>query len=594
MKSFTYVRYRRARRRGVVLLLALCALTPWLAGTSSEPNRQATNSAPAAQHDRGTLFLTYAEHLKPAAEAWAAYRAADGWRVVMHAVAPGADDDVRRVDLQRAIRSNYQLALPHDPSRFAVLLLGDADEQGIPVWRVPQTDPVLQSRHDNEYITDHPYQLLNDSDIAPVFALGRIPAQTVDEALQVLEKIKRYEADFTPGPWRHRITYAAGEGRFGAMDSLLESLFKTMVDRMVPDAFDLTMTYAKASSLYCPPPSQLTETILNRLTEGALLFNYIGHGFERGFDALHWQNQRFEMLHAKDLDRLSNHADDIAQLPIAFLSCCSAGWFDLPNGAHSLAEAMLFQRNGPVAVIAGSRITHPYANTVLQKDITKALLADRAPTVGMLDLLATQAMLQIDEDDRELDAIAAPIAWAGRWKTGLMDLRRMHAGLYNLLGDPATRIQMPEQSISDLQLADSTLTGRIAGMARGLVHLTIETPRVGFAHADRLQPPTGANDPELERKAANNYPLANDRVLQRAQAEVIDGRFELALDAPLPTNAAVLRLYAAGRNESGQTIDAIGALELMKKEQGESAPLAQRAQHAPSTQQTELTESAQE
>ena len=72
----------------------------------------------------------------------------------------------------------------------------------------------------------------------------------------------------------------------------------------------------------------------------------------------------------------------------------------------------------------------------------------------------------------------------------------------------------------------------------------------------------GDNDPDLETKAANNYPLVNDRVVTRIEAKVIDGAFSFQLKEPLAKNAAILRAYAIGQSEDGTTIDAIGAVRL--------------------------------
>jgi hypothetical protein len=248
---------------------------------------------------------------------------------------------------------------------------------------------------------------------------------------------------------------------------------------------------------------------------------------------------------------------------VAFMLCCSVGHYDLLKGAHSLAEELLFTPSGGVvAVIAGSRITHPYANTVLQLDMTKALLIDRAPTVGMLDLMAEQSLVRIDDVDRELDAIALPIALAGKWQTTLMDLRKMHVKLYNLLGDPATRLPLPPQSISNLSFENSRITGSIPGMKSGTITITAETSRPLFAHPEKLDPVVGDNDPALEKKAANNYPLANDRVLTRFEGKVENGRFDISIHDALPGSAAVLRAYSIGTNESGQRVDGIGTIRL--------------------------------
>src|SRR5689334_2487728 len=105
------------------------------------------------------------------------------------------------------------------------------------------------------------------------------------------------------------------------------------------------MTYAKATSVFCPPPSQLSETVLQRLGEGCLLFNYLGHGSPWGLDSLYWAGKRIPILRVRDVEKWRPPADD-ALMPIAFMSCCSVGHFDLAKGDHCLSETMLFTSGG--------------------------------------------------------------------------------------------------------------------------------------------------------------------------------------------------------------------------------------------------------
>ncbi|MCI0676993.1 MAG: C25 family cysteine peptidase [Phycisphaerales bacterium] len=659
---------RHALTAFALVLTACSAASP---PRDDETTQPFSPPASSSKNSPRTLLLIHAEHLQPVAQEWATYRESNiggAWRVILHSNPPAENLAAHRADLQNWIRETHASIQPSpDASTFAVLLLGDAPSadsspQGIPTWKFPQTDPSLVSGDQRSFISDHPYQLADDRDDSPDFPLGRIPAQTPEEARIALEKIKRYESTPPAALGRNRITYVAGEGHFGVMDSLLESLFKSMVDRVVPAQYDLSMTYAKASSIYCPPPSKLTQTVLDRMTGGSLLFNYVGHGFATGFDSLHYNGKRYPILRTSDLETFSrephlfsrepigersdselapphsspstqNSSLTPPQLPIAFMSCCSVGWFDLPDGKPSLAEAMLFHPNAPVAIIAGSRVTHPYANTILQMDITSTLLggtgvspvtgsgtgvspvsgeAAKNPlplgegrsktrsgevradtrnanselstkhsalstartqhsalspplTVGLLDLRAAHALVRIDPVDRELDSIAAPIAFAGKWKTSLKDLRQMHVKLYNLLGDPAMRIALPQNTITDLTIDNNPsggrITGRIQNMRQGRIHLTFESPRTADPNTDKLQPLLGPNDPDLEDKAAINYPLANDRVLSRYEAQVIDGRFQIPIES-IPASAATLRAYATGMSAANQPLDAIGALRL--------------------------------
>jgi hypothetical protein len=338
-----------------------------------------------------------------------------------------------------------------------------------------------------------------------------------------------------------------------------------MVDQFVPDPYELTMTYAKATSIYCPPPSRLTQTVLWRLTEGAVLFNYLGHGHPWGLDSLHWNGQRYPILRVRDMQALDPRAMHGRQRPVAFMSCCSVGHFDLPKGDLCLSEAMLFHPAGPAAVISGSRVTHPYANTVLQKDITAALLRQGAATAGMLDLMAEKSLIRQDAGDREIDFIAQTIARSQHWQTSLADLRTMHAKMYNLLGDPATQLSLPAMTVKNIAVKDGQITGRVSNMTCGRVIVEFDTPRIEFANRAQATPVTGEDDPELERKARHNYPMVNVRQVLKVEGNLAaDGTFALALPPTgVPREAGVARVRIVGNDATtSQSRLAIGAIRL--------------------------------
>ena len=99
-------------------------------------------------------------------------------------------------------------------------------------------------------------------------------------------------------------------------------------------------------------------------------------------------------------------------------------------------------------------------------------------------------------------------------------------------------------------------------MVEGVVTITIETDRTSPARSHELLPVFGTADPDLEAKAAHNYPIANDVVLSAVDGVVAGGRFEIALVGGLPARAAVIKAYARGRDGDGAMIHAIGALRL--------------------------------
>jgi hypothetical protein len=548
-------------RNALLVIFAACLL-PALLRTVPSPKA----GAEAPQRSRPVLIIVHTAPMTPAAERWSAHRMRQGWSVDRLLSTEPEGHDPRL--LRQRLRGHATRLMTAGAPGVAILLLGDSD--AIPTFRFAQADPRLIDDADPEFASDHPYQLLDDADELPDLALGRVPARNVEAALSVLEKILRYEAAapeaaITASPdadgctrWRHRLTFVAGEGRFGPADSILETLFRTLVDRMVPERFELTMTYAAPTSIYCPPPSALEETIARRFAEPALWVNYLGHGFAEGLDRMRWGAKRIPMLTSRSLEHFQEPRDS---LPIAFFGCCSVGWFDRSDGAPSLAERLLEAPGGPVAIIAGSRPTHPYGTAVLQKDLIRRLLHDRTATVGALDLESTRSMLLPDSDDAMIDLIARPMAAIGNWPCSLQELRLMHVRMYNLLGDPCTRIALPPEPKGAVHVDGRVLRGEARGMIEGRADIVLETVREASASGPLRAAPS-RDAPDLEERASANYPRANVRILWQGSTVIREGRYELLLPDPLPVGAAILRSVVRGRDAGGAALEGLEALRL--------------------------------
>lgn len=522
------------RRRGWFgIVLILCAVT----------------SGAFASEPRGAFIVLYPfNELAEVADEWAAYRDHGGWTVETHAIPDILDLETTTTsllsDAERAHRIRVFIrervrearALGIEPHNVAVLLLGDVvgptGEPGIPAFYEQQTDPDLAPPWSSEpanQCSDGPYQFVDDDDALPDIMLGRVPAQTPEQARAVLSKIRRYENQSPSGEWRRRITYLASPGRFGPqLDRLLEGMFRQMVEQIVPYTFDVNMTYASANSPYCAAPSQFNDIVMNRLNEGALLINYVGHGAATRLDQLYWRDEMYPICDrrnvVRDLDPTNQH------LPIMVIIACSAGRYDLPRSRQSLSESLLFHPGGPVGIVAGSRITHPYPNAVFQKDLTEQLCHERRPLLGQIDLFATRALMEPDPDDLKMEwLIATPLARGMGWATTPRDLRAMHVGLYNLLGDPATQIAYPAGEVSNIMVEPASVTGTVdSSLAGANVRVTLEAARTDFPFRDQMSDVTGNDDPDLETKAMQNYPLANAKVLAEASGNVdTDGSFRV-------------------------------------------------------------------
>jgi len=458
-------------------------------------------AAPALAQD--VLVIAPAEY-QPALAEWRKLREAQGLTVAVKE--PGVD--VRAVHKASGGKLRF------------VLLLGDVKQIPCGLERAQinqkwEKDPNIA--HDNGYGD-------LDGDGVPELAVGRLPADTVEEAKTLLGKIVAYENDREFTTWRRRVNVVAGVGGFGTwQDWALETVATRFLTQNVPMSLDLHVTYANPNSVFCPPPDKVGATTLERFNEGALVFAYLGHGSPRSLDRLRFQGRSYDILNEEGAYALeARHG-----APIALFVACSTGHVD--GAPDCLAEVALKQPRGPVAVIASSRVSMPYGNGVLAKEFLDAMLTQRLPTIGEVVLQAKLRTIHPKEGDEGrafIEALATPYAML-EWKADRRpEERREHVFLYNLFGDPSMRIALPAEAT--LQCAEEAAPGaRLKVRGTSPVAGTATLELVGV-RTTALPGRKGDDDAAF----AETYQRANQRIRGTWATTVESGAFETHLPIP--------------------------------------------------------------
>jgi hypothetical protein len=286
-----------------------------------------------------------------------------------------------------------------------------------------------------------------DGDRIPDLAIGRIPAHSPAELSAVLRKILRYEQAADEGTWHRRVNIVAGVGGFGTLtDALVEAAGRSVVQQTVPASYDVVPLFASPTNPASPPPDQFRTHVRRQIDEGSLVWVYLGHGLPTELDSIRTTSGDRPILAAADVPQLHCGSNS----PLAVLIACYTGAIDAPRGC--LAESLLLHEQGPVAVVAATRVTMPYGNAVFGCELLRSCFGDQPATLGDLWKLAQRRTLAESPDDplrKSLDALAGGLSPP---PVDLVAERREHVQMYQLFGDPLLRLQYPR----DLQLTTTS------------------------------------------------------------------------------------------------------------------------------------------
>lgn len=502
-------------------------------------------AAPHVPGEAPDVAVVVAPPLREAMEPWIRHRQGQGHRMAL--VAGNRSVSEIREDL-RAIAQGGRL-------RY-VVLVGDADP-------AMYSDPEVAARcvptgyaeakvnvlwgSEPHIATDNPYGDLT-GDGVPELAVGRLSADSPEELQQIIAKTLAYERSANFGVWRRQVNVIAGVGGFGWLaDSVLESAARYFLTQKVPAEYAVSMTHASWRSPFSPDPRQFHNTTMRRLNEGALFWVYIGHGYPYGLDQVQTPGGTFHILANVDAEKLAGaHAP-----PIALFLACYTGAIDAWEDC--LAERMLAQVGGPIAVVAGSRVTMPYGLTVLSTGLIDECFHRQATTLGEAMLATKQRMMAnpnpVDAQRAMVDAIARTISPS---PNQLPDERAEHVLLMNLLGDPLLRLRYPKpielHVTSHVQAGDRL---RVEGISpvdgEGKVELVVARGRLAFPPPVRRKFP---ETPDGLSELQETYERANDGCLAVVPLVTHAGRF--AVELPVPSAAAGachVRVYLAGNKD---------------------------------------------
>lgn len=513
------------RWRGKLILLSLATLLALLAAPFEV-------SAQQLSHDADTLVLCSSK-LQTALKPWVEYRQQQGHKIAVRFSKPSAKENKQLISEYAAGQQLKNLLLVGDS--------GDRQqdpEQRVPAELVPAKVNVMFGS-EPKIASDNPYADL-DGDGVPELTVGRITADTPEELTDTIKRIIRYETEADGQLWQRQINLIAGVGGFGRLvDTVVENATRQILTDLVPAGYQTSMTYGSWTSPFCPSPKRFSETAIGRFNEGCLFWVYCGHGQRDALDRIRVPKQNYRILDTKNVQQLNCQQGS----PIAICLSCYTGAHD--GEQDCLAEHMMRQPNGPVAVVCGSRVTMPYAMSILSVEMMNEYFRGQSETLGQLMLTAKQRMIEKPDQDKyrmTLDVLGKALSPL----PGMLDEEcREHLQLMQLLGDPLLRLKRPQRlGLAIMPAEPNKAEGEIASFVAGdrftvsgktdrpgsiLIELAYQRGRLRHRHSVRHEYDSSE---DALAKIHQEYLQAHDSVCFRRVIKAEGGTFQADLQIP--------------------------------------------------------------
>jgi len=267
---------------------------------------------------------------------------------------------------------------------------------------------------------DHRFVTISGDDKLPDMFIGRIPAETAEEADRTVDKIIEYESKPNLGIWQSRILLAADDKGSKSGDEVFENSRVELVDSYIPVGYETIDVYLGRLK----GADEARTIIKAEANKGVVILEYAGHG-----GAYSWADEF--MFSIDDVKKLRNYN----KYPFVVTTTCQNGYFDSPMGGNKcIIEQFLLQpRTGAVACLSATRLTYGQGNASFDKILYPKFFNNKSPILGRIISEAKIEYINLD--------ITTWIPAAEQ---------------YTLFGDPATRLALPELDI-ECEIAESSV-----------------------------------------------------------------------------------------------------------------------------------------
>lgn len=437
----------------------------------------------------------------------------------------------------RMLTSNWSSSSPND-----YLLAYERNDQE----NYTNTGYSIGTMH--SYVTDDYYGYLDDGEGGSMttekidLGIGRFLCHTQAEAQFLVSQAKSYLNNDNAGAWKNRLWLIAdiGDENLHMTDAyMVENQLNATTNsgmtirHIYPDAY--TVTQEAKGSTY----PEATKKLKSMMKQGALLFNYNGHG----------SPDRLSHYFLLSQDDMTSNVS--TSRPLWLFASCEITPYD--QATTDLGRNTLFNENGgSIAVICASRSVYANYNQSLNRGVAK--YAFSKDTNGNRYTLGDALRLTKGE------LISSQTSTIGTDYT-------INKLKYVLLGDPAIALTYPDQgitidSINGEKITASTIQSlkvgevvKFSGFVNSNTNATTPDETFnGTLTATMFPPKQTITCKGYKNENADNFTYTDyTQTLFEGQVNVTAGRFEVELMIPrgvtFSTNRSRLSLYAVSEDK---------------------------------------------
>ncbi len=331
-----------------------------------------------------------------------------------------------------AIRDFARMIYKRDSEFKYLLLFGDATydylnrtpelpkHNFIPAFETEESLDPIRSFPSDDY-----FGLLDDNEAeegktligAVDITIGRIPSDSPEEAMGVVDKIIHYDTSpSTLNDWRQRVVMVADDQDSNTHLNQADGLAnETNVDH--PE-FNINKIYLDAYPQEATPGGDRYPDVNNdidlNMKKGALTVTYMGHGGQNG-----WAQERVLSINqAQSYDNLEN-------MPLFITATCSFAGYDEPSFTTAGEYLLANPKGGAIALMTTVRAVYSGSNERLTREVLERIYNPDSPGVfpSMGEVLRRSKNVGVDSLDN-------------------------NARKFTLLGDPSMKLAIPHYHVA--------------------------------------------------------------------------------------------------------------------------------------------------